>query len=54
MCFDIRRLAWDDELLAICHHQDERFEVPLLDLVIPKPAPPGAEWIEALRLWVSE
>jgi hypothetical protein len=44
----------DDEILAICHHQDERFEIPLLDLVIPKPAPPGAEWIEALRLWVSE
>jgi hypothetical protein len=44
----------DEEILAVCYHQDERHEVPLLDLAIPKPAPPGAEWIEALRLWISE
>ena len=44
----------DDEIVAICTHQDERVEVPLLDLTIPKPTPPGAEWIEAYRLWVSE
>ena len=44
----------DEEIVAICQHQDDRFEVPLLDLVIPRPAPPGADWIEAYRLWVSE
>ena len=44
----------DDEIVAICHHQEEQTEIPLLDLTIPKPAPPGAEWIEALRLWVTE
>jgi len=44
----------DDEILAICHHQGERQEVPLLDLAIPRPAPPGAEWIEALRLWIRD
>lgn len=44
----------DDEIVAICHHQGERMEVPLLDLPIPKPTPRGAEWVEAFRLWVNE
>jgi calcium binding protein len=46
----------DDEIVAVCLHgrDRERRTVPLLDLALPKPPPPGAEWIEAYRLWVSE
>jgi hypothetical protein len=43
---DIRRR---DEIVAICRHRKHRQAVPILDLPIPTPPPPGAEWIEAFR-----
>jgi len=43
-----------DEIVAVCIHDRERQNVPLLDLPLPKPPPKGAEWIEAYRVWVSE
>lgn len=42
----------EDEIVVLCDGLSEG--VPLLDLEIPKPAPKGAEWIEAYRLWTSE
>ncbi len=46
----------DDEIVAVCLNlrTRERSAVPLLDLELPKPPPPGAEWIEAYRLWTRE
>lgn len=40
-----------DEIVAICRRGRERQAIPILDLPLPAPRPPGAEWIEAYRLW---
>jgi Calcium binding len=42
-----------DEIVAICSRGRLRQAIPILDLVIPSPAPAGAEWIEAYRRWAS-
>lgn len=42
----------EDEIVVLCDGVPEG--IPLLDVEIPKPAPKGAEWIEAYRLWTSE
>lgn len=44
----------DDELVAVCFRDGRRLEVALGDLPLPRPAPRGAEWIEAYRLWRQE
>ena len=36
----------EDRIVAICARDGERQAVSLLDLPIPSPPPPGAEWIE--------
>jgi len=41
-----------DEIVAICSRGRLRQSIPILDLVLPSPAPAGAEWIEAYRCWV--
>ena len=41
-----------DEIVAICRRGRSRQQIPILDLPLPKPAPPGAQWIEAYRRWV--
>jgi len=40
-------------IVAICHRNGSRQAIPILGLPLPKPAPAGAEWIEALRLWAK-
>jgi hypothetical protein len=40
-----------DEIVAICTRGRLRQAIPVLDLVLPSPAPIGAEWIEAYRQW---
>ena len=40
------------EIVAICMRGRLRQAIPILDLVLPSPAPAGAEWIEAYRHWV--
>ena len=39
-----------DEIVAICSRGRLRQSIPILDLVLPSPAPTGADWIEAYRL----
>lgn len=41
----------EDRIVAICTRGSERQAVSLLDLPVPSPPPPGAEWIEAYRYW---
>lgn len=38
-----------DEIVAVCRRGKCRQTVPILDLPLPVPPPPGAEWIEAYR-----
>jgi len=38
-----------DEIVAICSRGRLRQSIPILDLVLPSPAPAGAEWSEAYR-----
>jgi len=40
-----------DHIVAICTRGSERQAISLLDLPVPSPPPPGAEWIEAYRHW---
>jgi hypothetical protein len=41
----------DDRLVAICVRGRDEQAISLVDLPLPTPMPPGAEWIEAYRLW---
>jgi hypothetical protein len=43
----------DDRLVAICVRGRDEQAIGLVDLPLPKPMPPGAEWIEAYRLWLG-
>ena len=40
-----------DEIVAVCRRGRTRQTIPILELPLPKPAPRGAEWIEAYRRW---
>ncbi len=44
-------LSQADEIVAKCRRGHERQSIPILDLPLPKPAPAGAEWVEAYRYW---
>jgi hypothetical protein len=46
-------LSERDEIVAICARGRYRQAIPILDLVLPSPAPEGAEWIEAYRFWAA-
>lgn len=39
------------EIVAICHRDNHKQAISILDLPLPNPAPDGAEWIEAYRRW---
>jgi energy-coupling factor transporter ATP-binding protein EcfA2 len=41
----------DDRLVAICVRGRDEQAIGLVDMPLPTPLPPGAEWIEAYRLW---
>jgi len=43
----------DDRLVAICVRGRDEQAIGLVDLPLPNPMPPGAEWIEAYRLWLG-
>ena len=40
-----------EEMVAICRRGRDRQALPILELPLPTPLPPGAEWIEAYRRW---
>lgn len=44
-------LTRSDEIVAICRRGKARPAIPIMDLPLPTPRPPGAEWIEAYRYW---
>jgi hypothetical protein len=41
------------QIVAVCVRGQVRQRIPLLDLTLPKPAPHGAEWIDAYRHWLG-
>jgi len=44
-------LTVDGRIVAVCRRGAVRQAIPLLDLPLPTPPPPGAEWIDAYRHW---
>jgi predicted regulator of amino acid metabolism with ACT domain len=40
-----------DEIVAVCRRGREHQRIPVLDLLLPKPIPRGAEWVDAYRRW---
>ncbi|MBM3357764.1 MAG: hypothetical protein FJY54_08555 [Betaproteobacteria bacterium] len=42
-----------NELVAVCRRGRTRQAIPILELPLPRPAPKGAEWIEAYRRWAK-
>ncbi len=43
-----------DEIVAVCRRGRKRQRIPLIDLPLPSPPPPGAEWIAAYRHWIHQ
>ncbi len=43
-----------DAIVAICRRGQTRQAIPILELPLPRPAPSGAEWIEAYRRWMRD
>ena len=46
-------LTQSDEIVAVCRRAGVRQAIPILDLPLPSPRPPGAQWIDAYRYWVG-
>ena len=40
-----------EQLVAVCRRGIMRQKIGILELLLPKPVPAGAEWIEAYRRW---
>ena len=51
----VERIELRDEarIVAICARGRERQAIGLQDLPLPSPPPPGAEWIDAYRLFLD-
>jgi hypothetical protein len=48
----VRKIDYADSgIVAICARGKYRQAIPILDLPLPEPAPPGTEWIAAYRRW---
>jgi hypothetical protein len=43
----------DSGIVAICSRGAHRQAIPILDLPLPVPPPPGSEWIAAYRHWAG-
>jgi hypothetical protein len=43
-----------DEVVAVCKRGRERQTIPILDLKLLSPRPPGSEWIDAYRAWLTD
>ncbi|MGH8633986.1 MAG: hypothetical protein ACRET7_07630 [Burkholderiales bacterium] len=46
-------LTRSEDIVAICRRGRTRQAIPILELPLPRPAPRGAEWIEAYRRWAK-
>jgi hypothetical protein len=44
-------MTLDGQIVGICRRGKTRQKIPILDLPLPTPTPPGAEWIAAYRHW---
>ena len=44
-------LTDNEQLVAVCVGGKEQQSIPILEMPLPTPLPPGAEWIEAYRHW---
>jgi hypothetical protein len=44
-------MTLDGQIVAICRRGKTRQKIPILDLPLPTPVPPGVEWIVAYRHW---
>lgn len=44
----------ENRVVAICTRGRARQAIDLVDLPLPTPPPPGAEWILAYRLWAGD
>ena len=40
-------------IVAVCTRGPDRQAIPILDLMLPVPPPPGSEWIAAYRRWAG-
>ena len=40
-----------EQIVAVCAYGKQRQRIPVCNLPLPSPPPPGAEWIEAYRYW---
>jgi hypothetical protein len=51
----VERLDMDsrDNIVAVCRTRYGKQAIRVVDLRLPHPAPAGAEWIEAYRLWYN-
>jgi hypothetical protein len=47
-------LSPHDEILAVCRRGSTKARVPILDLRLPDPPPPGSKWIAAYRHWLGQ
>ena len=52
---NVEKLDMDsrDNIVAVCGTNYAKQSVRVVDLRLPHPAPAGAEWIEAYRLWYN-
>ncbi|WP_046494068.1 calcium-binding protein [Streptomyces odonnellii] len=46
-------LAPDGRIVALCSRGGMRQSIGILELPLPRPAPEGAEWIDAYRHWAG-
>ena len=44
----------DGDIVARCSNDGTRQPIPLDDLPLPAPPPPGVEWVDAYRLWARQ
>jgi hypothetical protein len=44
-------LAANHQIVAICQRDGAKQAIPILDLLLPSPAPDGTAWIAAYRRW---
>lgn len=56
MAVKVSRLDLRDgnQIVAICKRGLSSQPIGLVDLPLPSPRPPGAEWIDAYRHWLSK